>query len=91
MFADNLIPHVLRLDGVLEVDDALVERIGRGELLTYGEPAEVELRACAVHAVERLADASGRPPRVVDDILWTAGQEPRYKSVPRPGCRTTAY
>jgi putative queuosine salvage protein len=91
MFADNLIPHVLRLDGVLDVDDALVARVDRGELLGYGEPAEVELRAAAVHAVELLAAASGRPPRVLDDLLWTAGQEPRYKSVPRPRCRTTAY
>src|SRR5436190_10619256 len=27
LFADNLVPHVLRLDGVLRFDDALVEHI----------------------------------------------------------------
>ena len=30
MFADNLVPHVLRLDGVLRFDPALVARIERG-------------------------------------------------------------
>lgn len=91
MFADNLIPHVLHVDGVLVLDGALAARIGRGELLSYGEPAEVELRAGAVHAVELLARTAGRPPRILDDLLWSAGQDPRYKSRPRPRCRTTAY
>jgi hypothetical protein len=91
MFADNLVPHVLRVDGVLRLDDALAARIDRGELLTHGEPAEIELRACAVHAVELLAQVTGHPPRIVDHLLWSAGQAPRYKSRPRPRCRTTAY
>ena len=50
LMADNLVPHVLRLDGVLRVEPGLVERIERGELLTAGEPEEVELRAVAVTA-----------------------------------------
>ena len=55
MFADNVVPHVLRLDGVLVFDPGLVARIERGELIEHGSPEEVEIRACAVHAVERLA------------------------------------
>ncbi len=31
MFADNLVPHVLRLDGILEFDPDLVARIKRGD------------------------------------------------------------
>jgi len=50
MFADNLVPHVLRLDGVLAFDPDLVDRIDREELIAHGSPEEVEIRACAVHA-----------------------------------------
>ncbi len=53
MFADNLVPHVLRLDGVLWFDPELVARIEHEELIEHGSPEEVEIRACAVHAVER--------------------------------------
>jgi hypothetical protein len=34
MFADNLVPHVLRLDGLLTYEPALIERLERGELST---------------------------------------------------------
>jgi hypothetical protein len=91
MFADNLVPHVLRIDGVLTVDPALVRRIDGGELLAYGSPEEIELRAVAVEAVERLSISTGVPPRKLDEILWHRGGEPRYKAVPRHRTRTTAY
>src|SRR5215211_6344674 len=38
LFADNLVPHVLRLDGVLEFDGPLVGRIEEGRLLEHGSP-----------------------------------------------------
>jgi len=38
MFADNLVPHVLRLDGVLSFSAELVRRIGRGEPIERGSP-----------------------------------------------------
>jgi hypothetical protein len=92
-FADNLVPHVLRLDGVLRLDPELATAIEAGELLAHGSPLEVELRACAVHAVELLAAATGHrlSPAQVDHVLWTRGGQPRYKAVPRPRCRNTAY
>lgn len=92
-FADNLVPHVLRVDGVLHVDPALAARIDAGELLEHGSPQEVELRACAVHAVELLASATGRrlPPSQIDLALWTRGGDPGYKAIPRPRSRNTAY
>src|SRR5207302_1605535 len=52
MFADNLVPHVLRLDGLLDLAPQLVDRIDRGELIEHGSPEEVEIRACALHTVE---------------------------------------
>jgi len=92
LFADNLIPHVLRLDGVLLFDPELVARIERGELLEHDSPEEVEMRAGAVHAAELMcAERPGLTPRHVDHILWTKGGGRGYKAVPRPRARTTAY
>lgn len=93
LFADNLVPHVLRVDGLLHLDPALAAAIDAGELLEHDSPEEVELRACAVHAVELLSDATGGRLRPVDldYVLWNRGQQPRYKAIPRPRSRTTAY
>lgn len=91
-FADNLVPHVLRLDGVLRLDPDLLARIEDEQLLVHGSAEEVELRAAAVHAVELLAAA--RPdltPAEIDAALWNRGREPRYKARPRPRCRNMAY
>jgi hypothetical protein len=90
IFADNLVPHVLRVDGVLRYDPALAAHIDAGELLPPGRE-ETEIRACALHACERIAAATGVPPRVLDVRLWNRGQEPRYKAVPRHRTRSTNY
>jgi hypothetical protein len=92
LFADNLVPHVLRLDGVLEFAPELVARIEGEELLVHGSPEEVEIRACAVHAVELLVAAhGGTTATAVDNALWHRGAGPRYKARPRHRARTTAY
>jgi len=92
LFADNLVPHVLRIDGVLEFDPGLVAHIDRGELIDHDSPEEVEIRACAVHAVELLVAAhEGTTATAVDNALWLRGGEPRYKAHPRHRARTTAY
>lgn len=92
MFADNLVPHVLRLDGVLHYDSDLLTRIERGDLLEHGSPAEVEIRACAVQAVELLvAELPSVPASDIDQTLWNRGQQPRYKQPPRHRTRCTAY
>lgn len=92
MFADNLVPHVLRLDGVLWFDPELVQRIDRGELIVHSSPEEVEIRACALHAVELLvAERPGSTAAETDQFLWLRGGEPGYKARPRHRSRTTAY
>jgi hypothetical protein len=92
LFADNLVPHVLRLDGVLELDPDLVDRIESEQPLQHDAPEEVEIRACALHAVELLVAAHGATTATaVDNVLWHRGGEPRYKAVPRHRARTTAY
>jgi hypothetical protein len=90
IFADNLVPHVLRCDGVLVYDEALAAHIDSGRLLAAG-PAEREIRACAVHACELLAQRTGVPPRVLDVWLWNRGQAPEYKTRPRHRTRTVFY
>jgi hypothetical protein len=90
IFADNLVPHVLRVDGVLVYAPALAARIDAGELLTPGEE-EREIRGCAVHACELLSGRLGVPARFLDTALWNRGQAPEYKAVPRHRCRTVFY
>jgi hypothetical protein len=91
IFADNLVPHVLRVDGVLRYASALAARIDRGELLSPGSREEVEIRACAVHACELIAAEVGVAPRLLDGWLWNRGQAPRYKALPRHRTRTVFY
>jgi hypothetical protein len=90
-FADNLVPHTLRMAGALRYDPRLAERIDRQELLAPGEPVEVEIRACGLHAVELLAEQTGTPPAALDHHLWQRGQDPSVKAVPRHRCRCTWY
>lgn len=92
-FADNLVPHVLRVDDVILLDPNLTARIEAEELLVHGSPEEVELRAAAVHAVELLAAATNGnlTPAEIDSALWNRGRGRRYKSLPRPRSQNTAY
>jgi Potential Queuosine, Q, salvage protein family len=90
IFADNLVPHVLRVDGVLRYDPELAAHIDAGRLLAPGA-AEREIRACALHACELISARSGVAPRVIDVALWNRGQEPRYKAIPRHRTRSVFY
>jgi putative queuosine salvage protein len=93
MFADNLVAHVLRIDGVLRYEPELLARIDRGELLEHDSPEEVEIRACALHSVELLvaALAAELSAAQIDGLLWRRGAQPRYKAQRRHRARCTAY
>jgi len=96
IFADNLVPHVLRREGVLVYDPALAARIDAGELLEAGSPEEVEIRAAAVHSVESCISLMRNAgvkitARQLDTALWTWGQLPAMKAHPRHRARTTNY
>jgi hypothetical protein len=90
IFADNLVPHVLRVDGVLVYDDRLAAHIDAGRQLRPG-PQEREIRACAVHACALIAKRTGMSERDIDNALWTRGGSPAYKAIPRHRCRTIFY
>jgi hypothetical protein len=90
IFADNLVPHVLRVDGVLRYEPELAAHIDAGRPLAPGR-AEREIRACAVHACEHLCERTGLAPRLLDVALWNRGQAPAYKAIPRHRTRSVFY
>ncbi len=90
IFADNLVPHVLRCDGVLRYDEALAAHVDAGLLLPAGR-REREIRACAVRACELIARAAGATEHELDNWLWNRGQDPAYKSRPRHRTRSVFY
>jgi Queuosine salvage protein len=90
IFADNLVPHVLRCDGVLRYDERLAAHIDAGRLLRMG-PQEREIRGCAVHACELIARRLGVSAHTIDHWLWQRGQAPEYKAHRRHRCRTVFY
>ncbi|MCW3048637.1 MAG: hypothetical protein JWO74_2921 [Solirubrobacterales bacterium] len=90
IFADNLVPHVLRCDGVLIYDERLAARIDAGRPLRMGAQ-EREIRGCAVHACRLIAERLGMDERTLDQRLWNRGQAPAYKARPRHRCHTVYY
>jgi len=95
-FADNLVPHVLRIDGLLAFDPDLVARIDAGEPLSAGSAEEVEIRAVGLHAVELLRAELARqghdvPSWHLDMVLWQRGGRPAYKAHPRHRARSPYY
>jgi hypothetical protein len=95
-FADNLVPHVLRMEGVLRYDPDLASHVDSGALLEAGSPDEVEIRAVGLHAVERLVAAiragGGRATaHEIDMALWQHGQRPEMKAQPRHRARCPYY
>jgi hypothetical protein len=90
IFADNLVPHVLRCDGVLRYDERLAAHIDAGRLLPPGRQ-EREIRACAVRACELIARRAGATEHELDNWLWSRGQAPQYKALPRHRTRTVYY
>ncbi|MFP8880470.1 MAG: queuosine salvage family protein [Myxococcota bacterium] len=96
IFADNLVPHVLRRLGVLAYASDLANRVDAEQRLEAGSLEEIEIRAAAVHAVERCVgllreagtDATAQQ---LDYALWTRGQSPEMKAHPRHRARSTYY
>ena len=96
IFADNLVPHVLRCDGVLRYEADLASRIERHALLAPGSPEEVEIRAVALHAVQRAVEALrdrgvASSARRLDTLLWSRGQRSEIKAHPRHRARCACY
>ena len=96
IFADNLVPHVLRLDDILIYEESLLGRINNGTLIPTGSAEEIEIRACALHAVEllkkQMVESGNRiTSPALDNFLWNRGQQPEYKAKPRHRTRCVYY
>jgi len=96
MFADNLVPHVLRVEGALVFSPELLDRIAAVDDIEVGSAPEVEIRACAITAVELLRQClRDRGVAItsadLDNILWNLGAVDRYKSVLRHRTRCVFY
>jgi hypothetical protein len=90
IFADNLVPHVLRCEGVLVYADGLARLVDAERPLRFGAQ-EREIRACAVHACAQIAARQGISEPELDHRLWTRGQRREYKARPRHRCRCVFY
>jgi hypothetical protein len=96
MFPDNLVPHVLRVDGVLRFSENVLARIDAVDDIPVGSPEEIEIRACGLHAVELLRAELGENGTEItsgdlDNVLWNLGAQPRYKAVTRHRSRCVFY
>lgn len=95
-FPDNMVPHVLRCDGILEYAPSLAERIDSRVYLAAGSEEEVEIRACGIHAVELMKQAVHKAGRDVtsvniDHILWNRGYEAGFLEKPAHLTRSVWY
>jgi len=96
IFADNLVSHVLKLDGILIYDNDLELKIKNNILIESGSDYEIEIRACAVYAVELIKKELNRygnniSSAMIDNLLWNKGQNPFYKASPRHRTRCVYY
>ena len=91
IFADNLVPHVLRVDGALRLRARAggPHRRRRAAAAGRGGARDPRLRRARLRAAGGAARDAGRG--YVDMALWTKGQAPRYKAVPRHRTRTVFY
>ena len=96
MFADNLVPHTLKIDGILDFSPTLEKCITRGQLILAGSREEIEIRAMAIHAVELISSecqdqGAMLSPAALSAWIWNKGQSIKYKSHPRHRARTVHY
>jgi hypothetical protein len=97
IFADNLVPHVLRCEGVLVYREDLAATIDSEQRLEAGSREEVEIRAVGLHAVEEMVGAlraaghSDATAQRLDYVLWNRGQSPEIKANPRHRARSVFY
>jgi len=96
IFADNAVPHVLRIDGLLRYEGSLAYRIDVGELILSGSAEEVEIRAVALHSVELLVEelrcmGHNLTSMMLDNLLWNRAHQPYYKERLPHRTRTIFY
>ena len=97
VFADNVLPAVLRAEGVLRLSPALAAKVDAGEVVEAGEGAL--LRAAAVVAGAAICAAAGAAAggggalseARLDAVLWRAGKLPQYRGLRRHAEKDTVF
>lgn len=93
-FADNMVPHVLRTDGILEYAPDLAAKIDAGALIEAGSAEEAELRCAAIHVVSLMQQALNKSDISdvnLDHMLWHRGYLPGFSELKPHRTITTNY
>ena len=72
--ADYKIPQTLRHLEVLKYSESLAQRIDNKIELASGSPEEIEIRACTIQVIERIAKQIKLSPMEIDMLLWLKSQ-----------------
>lgn len=96
MFADNLLPHFFKVNGVLEYTPELEDKIKNEIKIPSGSMEEIEIRAFAVQCVEELRKILSKQAldiksAQIDYYIWEQSQSAKYKSIPRHKTVTYFY
>jgi len=80
-FSDYRVPQVLREFGVLEYSPHLAERIRKNVLILRDDPAEVQIRAATVRAIELIRELhNGKYTSAqIDSVLWGMTRKMEFK------------
>ncbi len=86
-FADYKLPQVLRHLGIIVYSSELAATVDSRQLIPQGSPAEVEIRAHTIAAVDRLCAELRKKgidirPFEIDWILWNMGQKDKFRVKP---------
>ncbi len=96
MFADYRVPQLLRAEAILEYNTRLASIVDLCRELPSGSELEIELRACSIHAVERLRQVLAdlgvqRNALELDWILWNVGEARQGEMKPHHRTLTIYY
>lgn len=95
-FADYKLPQLLRAWGILHYTPTLARRVDRKIPLAKDSPAEIEIRAATLWAVELLRDALAQHDRALNSVqmdwfLWQSSQSNIKGMKPYHRVRTIYY
>uniref|UniRef100_A0A7S3DF13 Queuosine 5'-phosphate N-glycosylase/hydrolase n=1 Tax=Palpitomonas bilix TaxID=652834 RepID=A0A7S3DF13_9EUKA len=96
VFTDNVLPAVLRYEGIIEVEEELVAKIDKKEVIKPGRE-ECELRAAAVVACEHIIASLKEqrdveiPAMDLDYYLWRLGKKDGYRERERHYTKDTMF
>jgi len=97
IFADTVIPAVLRKLNIIQLDDALAEKIDTGKHLPAGG-LELELRAVSISVCQAIVKKVKEKYNLddfnameLDYYLWTLGKEPQFRIVERHSTIDTVF